>query len=355
MHPAFRSNSHAIAFCLLLLFLLGLPLILSWTTPPPSEQAFISISNRAGPIGADAAEMFEDPRDADVLFVGSSPVLFGIQTELVEKALSAHLGRPAHVVKLGNNWPGEDIHLFMLQDYFEHHRARLIVWMLPQPDGVHNLPHNQIYHLVRYPQYRTILAKLSLLERITLYGDMILGAPRELLSKVRPNLIGAAEKNPEYDATNRDPTFKIGYDGGPFIPDELTSASPNELYLTAVTSPTLTVGDTFLGKYDLNFIQEIVNLAQHHGSKLVFLHMPRVLEFGNNTIAQLAPWAKVIGPDHQMIGAPATVVFAGLSRERMLNFFLDDVHLNYNGKIAFTAKIIPSVLKTYDTVSSSSP
>jgi len=342
------------AFCVLIALLLGLPVILSWTRPPSPEQSFISISYQAGPIGVDAAEMFDDPRDADILFVGSSRVLWGIDTEAVEKALTAHLGRPAHVVKLSNNWAGEDIHLFMLQDYFQRHRARLIVYMLPQPDVVHDRPWTQIYHLVRYSQYKTVLTQLPAFDRMALYAEMVLGSPRELLSKIRPNLVGSDEDTPEYYPRydGRNPMARDGYNGRPFVPDTLP-LSPTQLYLTPVTSPNLRiVARRALGRYELHFIREFVTLAQQHDSTLVFLHIPGVAELGNTTVPQLASWSTILGPNYGMIGIPATALFPGFSRERMLNFFSDDLHFNYNGRIAFTAKIIPSILQAYGTAPS---
>jgi len=97
MLPAFRSTSSVTSFCALLIAALSLPLVTYWVGHPPREQAYAGISDAAGPIGIHVHEIFRDPQDADILFLGSSLVRAGIDPQIVEDALSEHLGRPAHV------------------------------------------------------------------------------------------------------------------------------------------------------------------------------------------------------------------------------------------------------------------
>ncbi len=354
MHPAFRSTASAISFGVLLLALLSLPVVLSWMPPTSREQAFISMSDRMGPLGLDTAEIYGDSTDTDILIVGSSRIIWGIEGKRVEEALSAHLGRPAHVVKLANNWPGEDIHCYMLEDYLRHHRTTMILWNEPEPpDAFTNLPWVQAYHLLRYSQLSHSLSSLPLRDRVTLYGMMVLGAPRQLLSKFRPNLLGDDEKT--FDAYARYdhilPVRKTGYNGSDFIPDSLPlSQSPSD-YLVPLTSPTLSVVGPMPLAYQRHFIKEFASLADTHQTAVVLLHMPAINEFGNSNLPELAFWPNIIGSNHKLIGVPANTLFSGVSRDRLSHFYVDKDHFNFNGEIGFTDVVIPSILKAYDEAS----
>ena len=353
MHPAFRSKRSAVAFCVLLAFLLSLPVLLSRIGPPSREQNFISMSNNAGPVGFEAAEIYDSPGDTDVVIVGSSRVLHGIRPEIIQKGLSAHLGRPASVAVLAINWPGEDMHSYVLRDYLEHHHTRLILWNMPQAKAFNNQPHVQADHWMIYGKHEGDLSRLPVLYRPVLYGEMVFGAPRELLSKLRPNLVADDEK--KVAAYNRqahdDPEHKAGLMGAPFVADSLPGPSPDERYLVPVTSPTLKVTGPAPGPYQIRFIQGFAGLAKQYGTTLVLLHLPEVDEFGEGDLPEIASWSRLLGPNYELIGAPGKVLFAGIDRERELHFYSDDLHFNDNGATWFSEKIVPSIIEAYDRAS----
>src|ERR1039458_8167546 len=193
MLPVFRSIPSVASFCVLLIGLLCLPLVTSWVGHPPREQAYAGMSDAAGPIGVDVREIFRDPSHADILCFGTSLVRAGIDEPTVEQALSAHLGRPAHIEMLALNWQGLDLQYFLLRDYLNTHHADLIVWNLPVPGSRHVEPHVEAFRWMRFGEYSDALSGLPLRYRLALYGDMVLGAPRELLSHLRPNLLSQEE------------------------------------------------------------------------------------------------------------------------------------------------------------------
>lgn len=308
------------------------------------------MSERVGPVGEETDTIYNDPHDADVLFVGSSQIRVDIKTDLVEKSLSAHLGRPAHVRMLAMYWPGMDYQYFMLRDYFKRHKATLIVFNLPQQNGFTNEPHVQAYRWVRFGEYTDALRGLPLRYRIFLYGEMVLGAPRELLARIRPNLIGSDEMTYEEHArwSKFDPLQRLGFMGSPFVPDSLPGAAPGETFLQPANSPIFTVVGPKPGVYQEHFLRLIVNLAQQHGSKIVFIHMPQSFDYGETKLEELASWSKMFGPNAEIIAAPETVFFPEMDRQRYLHFFKDENHLNYNGEAWFTEKITPTIVKAYD-------
>jgi hypothetical protein len=349
MHPPFQSNKSAMVFCALLVLLFLLPILLSWTGPDSTEQAFAGMPDGMGPIGQDAKVMYEDTRDADIVFVGDSRVMWGIREDLVEHALSEHLGRSARVVKLVTNLAGADLQSYILREYLKQHHPALIVWMLPQPVAYANHPHRALYHVARFSQ-KGAFNGLRLGDRISTYGMMVLGAPQDLLSKFRTNLLGADEKSFAAYAhyVHVDPVHKVGYRGSSFIPDKLPESRPGQSFIQPLTSPVLTVEGPFPQEYQLKYIRTFLAIAQQHGCSVVFLHMPDENEYGDSTIPQLADWGKVIGPNYQMIGVPSAELFSGLTRDQMLHFFSDDVHFNYNGSRDFTDKILAGLIQAYD-------
>ena len=246
MHPPFQSNKTAMIFCGLLVFLFLLPIFLSWTGPASTEQAFAGMPDGMGPIGQDAKVMYEDPRDADIVFVGDSRVMWGIREGMVEQALSEHLGRSARVVKLVTNSAGADLQAFILREYLSQHRPVLIVWVLPQPVAYANHPHRALYHVARFSQ-TDAFDGLPLEDQISTYAMMVLGAPQDLLSKFRANLLGADEKSFAAYAhyINVDPIHKVGYRGSSFFPETLPESRPGQLFLWPLTSPVLKVEGPF--------------------------------------------------------------------------------------------------------------
>ena len=212
MLPAFRSTSSAITFCFLLITLLSLPLVTLSIGHPPREQAYAGLTSEAGPVGMHVREMFRDPSDADVLFLGSSLVRAAIDKPALEQALSTHLGRPAKVDILALNWQGIDLQYFLLRDFLQAHHVGLIVWNLPVPGSRSLFPHVEAFRWARFGEYSDALSGLPIRYRLALYGDMVLGAPRELLSHLRPNLLSREESD------FHDHGVEAGYYGAKFVP-----------------------------------------------------------------------------------------------------------------------------------------
>jgi hypothetical protein len=350
MHPAFRSTRAAIAFCALMVFLLGLPMMLSWAAAPSREQNFISMTNQVGPVGYVAAQIYDDREDTDVLFVGSSRLMHGVDIGLVQKALGTRFGRPARVVKLALNWPGEDLQSYMLREYLERHRVKLLLWNLPQPRAFSDGPHPQAFRWIEFNDFKQSLSEFSPYYSVLLYSNLVLGAPRQALAKLLPNLLANDERSLQSftEHLHQDPEHRVGFLGRPFVPDSLSVPSSSEQDLMTVTSPLLDAVGPFPGAYQLSHIHRFADEAKEHGTQVVLLHIPDIQEFGGKRIPELASWDKVLGPDYQMIAVPANELFNGIDRERFLNFFADNNHFNRNGETLFTERITPSILRVLD-------
>ncbi len=346
MLPAFRSTRSVLSFCALLLFLLGLPVILSLIGLPPREEAWSGIPLHAGAVGDVVRTIYDDRQKVDVLLLGPSIVRRGVMPGPLEEALSAHLGRPAHVAVLSMVWPGADLQYFMLRDYLNYHHPQVILWNVPGPTSSTNEPHIQAYRWMRYGEYQEAFKGLPLFYRIQVYGEMVLGAPKELLYKLRPNVITDQEKA-DHDGEDVRENINTGYHKAAFVRDTLPADPGRVAQLLPVSSPEFHVESTPPGAYQLQYLRKVVELAKDKGSDLVLIHIPTDTEYGDSDIPEIANWARVFGPQYKSIGIPSSVLFAGLDKERFLHYYSDS-HLNTNGRQVFTHAIIPSVLEAYD-------
>jgi hypothetical protein len=234
----------------------------------------------------------------------------------------------------------------MLRDYLQYHHPKLIVWNVPGPTSWANQPHVQAYRWMRYGEYKDAFDGLPIGSRIQVYAEMVLGAPRELLYKLRPNLISDAEMADPNGEDVRD-NINTGYREAAFVRDSLPSGSDPAAELLPVTSPVFRLEGTQPRAYQLKYLRETLALVRKKNCALVLLHIPTDSEYGDSYLPEIVDWSKLFGPQYEMIGLPAATLFAGLDKDRYLHFF-SDTHLNTNGRNVFTRAIIPPVLEAYD-------
>jgi len=345
MLPAFRSKSSALSFSILLIVLLGLPVINFWIGHPLREQAYDAVSSEAaGPVGMNMREIFRDSSDADVLFLGSSLVRAGIDPGTVEQALSAHLGRPAKVQVLALNWQGLDLQYFLLRDYLAHHHAGLIVWNMPVPGSRNLEPHVEAFRWIRFGEYSDALAGLSWRYRMAIYADMVLGAPRETLSHLRPNLLGSKEVGA------RIVPEPLGYYGAKFVPEPVDTVPMPTVEQTYEDAPyrRVTAAGKPLDAYEQHFARLILELAKQAHTEVVLIHIPIDTERGMDTMPERGKWDEFLHTSAPMIGTTSADLFRGVSADEVPNYYRDQ-HLNANGMTLFTRGVTPAILKAYDT------
>ena len=346
MYPAFRSEKSAWGFSLLLILLLALPFLLFWIGLPPREEAYKSIPLRYGAPGREIESIYKDPQSPDVLFLGSSMVMQGVYTRPLEQALSEHLGRPARVSVLAMEWQGLDLQYSMLRDLLQHHQPGLIILNGPSPVGTPGSPHPEAYRWYRYGDFQGDFKGFSLVRRLEIYGQMVLGGPRDLLSRIRPNVLGADETTPEGFDKYLDIIGDAGYHGAPFVAENVTTTKAQQALLLPVNSPLISPAPEPLPPYSLHFLHAILALARQHHCTLVFLHVPTDEEYGDNTISEFA-WYKYGAAGYQIIGLPAKDMFSGMSKEQFLHYFANN-HPNRNGGELFTSSITPAMIEAYD-------
>jgi len=343
MRPALRSDTSALCLASLLALILLLPVLLLWGGLPPRSEAYKSMSTASATVGTVIQAIYQSPPEGDIVFLGSSLVSAGISQSTVSLALSEHLHRDVSVQVLAVNWPGLDVQYFMLRDYLNAHKAHLLVWNLPEPHSrAYEYPQIQAYRWMRFGEYSDALRGLPINYRLALYGEAVIGAPRQFLSVLRPNLI-------RDEGTAIDPKLaRSGYLGAQFIQDNSLPKSPaNEAMLVSLNSPDIAVKGPAPGPYQMHFAKLIVKLAKQHNCRVVLLHIPLDAEFNDTSIPELSDWRAELGPDLTMIGAPASRLFSGMDHSHFDRFYRD-AHLNENGTHYFTQAILPALLHSYN-------
>jgi hypothetical protein len=171
---------------------------------------------------------------------------------------------------------------------------------------------------------------------------MVLGAPRELLAHIRPNLVSPDELAVPMRSD------KLGYYGAPFVP-EPTDASPVPAEQSYGSPPYDFVRGTGkpLNAYENHFAQQITKLAAGNHVKLALLHIPIDSELGLGYMPERARWVDALHTNAPIIGVPSNVLFKNTDATIVHNYYRDQ-HFNINGSLLFTRTIVPAILKAYD-------
>jgi hypothetical protein len=346
MLPAFRTKRSPLYFALLIAALLLLPLITSSIGHSSREQAYATIADEGGPIGMHVREIFDDPGDTDIVVLGSSLIRYGLNAQMVEQALSIHLGRPARVRVLALNWLGVDMNYFLLHDYLQNHHVKLVLWNAPAPGMRAFEPHPEAYRLVQFGKDQ--FDGLPLRYRVALYGDMVLGAPREMLSYLRPNLMSREEL--QSDTNLKQATAgRSGYYGAPFVSepaDTLPVPGIESTYRESHDGKVRDAGQPF-DAYEAYFARQLFALAQNSQTRVVIIHIPIDSESGLSYMPEMGRFQDLLHYNVPVIGAASADLFLGMSGMRVKHFYADQ-HFNANGRELFTRAVIPAILKSYD-------
>jgi len=358
--PPFSSSRQVSAFAFLLLVLLLLPGAAAQWHWLDRRSIYPAIPVKYGPFTWIQQNVFEQKADADIVFLGSSHIWNGVDTPYVQKKLSDQLGRPAVVFTLGWPWPGFDAMYVIARDLLEHRRVRTLV---VYDDGGFDVPHLHSARWFVIGENSEALQGLSLLSKVRLYSGAVLGMPRHLLSRIRPDLT----ENPLDDRTSFWITyyhapnlagqlgalkahlaFGVSSDFVPFHPS--TGASPSDaLIYSDQTSKKFVFSSRKPSSYQLHFIKKLAQLCHERGTTLIVLKMPTIDESGDSVTVsapELSPSA--INEAMYFVGIPPAKLFAGLSSGDVQKLFFDSSHLNQNGEEIFTPLVTPALLRLYN-------
>jgi len=363
MAPAFSSTKQAGAFALLLLLLLLLPVLAGKKQLPPREQAYAAQGWGAGPYPWIRQQIFEETNDIDIAFVGSSHLLWGIDTPSVQAALSKKLGRRAVVRSISWGGPGFDGLYFITKDLLEHRRVKLLVFY-DESRKLHSQDNNALAPTwFRFADNAEDLAGLPWKQKTPYYFAAVIGMPRNLLCRLRPNLPGdLLSPKPNYmerQYHTENPAILLGAIAGdlgswnaiplmPFKPNPGAQPADASIY-SPQTQADFSLATNRLPALDIFFARKFTALAQEHGGKLVLLSIPTMDESPSQTIAGNQFWPQEFPTNVTLLGVPPAKLFADLGTGQIERLFSSSDHLNKNGQAYFTSVITPKLIEIYDT------
>ncbi len=337
--------------------ILLLPAILSWPGLFSRADAYAAMPAGAGDFRYMRQQIFEEKSDLDVVFFGTSSVIYGVNTPYVQEQLSARLGRQARVITLGSFLEGEDRTYLVLRDLLQRRRVKMLVLKVVGDDAwqkepnfasIYDAPNPWLYRLFLLGEDRRSMAGLPFRAQAALYAGAILGLPRHLLSLVRGNLtlapptarfLGSDAKRHGYNWN--DATFEVYKPQIPaFSMDTVVHGVDSWKEIPCLRET--------LGSYPAHFDRKIGELLREHGVQLVILHMP-LCSPGNapESLHETVRWPDIFGIPAELVGVPERTLFAGMTEEQVKRLWCDFSHLNANGQDYFTRAITPGLVKLY--------
>jgi hypothetical protein len=366
MRPAFSSTKQAAAFALLLLMVLLSPVLAGKKFLPPREQAYASLGWGYGPYPWIRRQIFEETNDLDIVFLGSSHIMQGIDPGYVQAELSAKLGRPATVRTIAWGGPGYDGLFLITQDLLQHRRVHQLVFY---DEKIQNFRNAAFTSLFRFGENARSLSGLSLSDKGLFYCASVIGMPRDLLGLLRPNI--PAEPFPI--ATGyiepQDKTFieapmhlgavptRLGFNANRLIPDHAPFASfePSatngiraSIYTVSRPSEAFKFSNAPLFPWEIHFAGQFARLVEQNHCQLVMLHVPILDQVRETVIQERAFWPAVFSTNMALVGVPPYQMFQSLTDDEIKKLYSDEGHLNRNGMELFTPLVTPALLKIYD-------
>lgn len=359
MAPAFSSTRQATAFALLLLVLLLLPVLAGSKFLPPREQTYAARDWTSGPYPWIRQQVFVEQGDIDVAFVGSSHMMWAIDTPYVQESLSTKLGRQATVRSVCWGGGGFDALYFITKDLLEHRRVKMLVFYDESQCTSGNAMASTWF---RFGDDAGELTGLSWNYKARFYLASVVGMPRNLLGLLRSDLpADLFSSKPNYmqrafHAPN--PAARLGSVSGdngtinpvplaPYRPE--TAANPADVCVYAPAAAScFQISSQPMHPMDLFFASKFAALAREHGCRLVLLHIPLMHEVGSVTMQESQFFPKILQTDTTLIGIPPAKLFENLSREQVNRLYSSPEHFNKNGQEFFTALLTPALLRIYE-------
>jgi hypothetical protein len=348
MFPAIWSNRHGVALIAVIGTLLALPVLMHMVGLPPRDRVYSGIRVETGTGPLDEHNIFEEKGPVDILFVGSSLMVRGVDMNYIEHELSAKLGRPARVRYLALKWQGLDMQYMLMRDFLEHRKAGMVIMVMPTPALIGDSPHIQAYRWMRWGEFPQSTAGLSFRSRMAVYGAEVLGAPRQFVNYLRPNrlvetpqLVQKLGSQSDYGA--------VGYYGSAFVPEPRTPPvfAADNMISHSAGDANFDFNGQALGPYHQHWAHEIGNLSKQYGVPFAMLHVPEDSEKGMTQVPERMYWPDVIGlPSAPVIGIPSATLFSTTPAPEVDNYYYDQ-HFNDNGKEFFTRAITPTVLDIF--------
>jgi|GEM_PF-3064781 len=348
--PPFDNRGSALAFCCLTLSLILLPALLCRIGLPDRKQLYRGVGNVVGTPANSERTVFDDPRNADVLFVGSSPLTASIVPDTVSAYFEDKLKRPVVVKVLDSRWDGPDIEYALLRDYLASHKPKLIVFEVPNTPSISNRPHRYLSSYLRFGDFEDFATRIGISDQLAIYSEDVVRGPRELLDYVRANELAPTEGSDADRESLLDERFRERSLGRSFVPESpLDSSSKPVSPMPLTSAPVKESSKGFTpSPYLLDVLGRISNLARSNGIRLALIDVPLVADYGSNTVSEMLDLPSIFGPDRDLVAVSFRGLFGDIPRDQVGRFYGDSLHLNGNGARLYDSRVLPALYNEYE-------
>jgi hypothetical protein len=332
---------------LVLLFFLLLPLILAVLDQPHYSEKFKSLPSsdlgHPSPYSFIAEEISNSAKPIDILILGSSFGWTGLDATEIKSELSKEISREAIVLNFGTNWRGEEQYYIILRDLLLKRKIQMVLWTQP----VWEYQQQQTWHFrsnyfMRFGD-RTLIEGLPLYDKITWYGHLVLGSPRQLLSAFRPNLT-------HYPINHSDSFGSYlkmsGFNGKPFQAQEIRplNLNPDDLFASTNNLGQFQKDCSPFPEFQTFWLNKFGELVDKESIFITAISIPvwkyRKECFVKQSLLALAPLKA------DLLGIPPAKLFGNMPDLEQETYFYNE-HLNLNGSKYFTCSILPGIIAAY--------
>ena len=321
-------------------------------------EVYLSVPQRYGNynfIGNRIAEGGE----VDILLISGSNTHTGFDSNFIAEHLEKRLNREVHVLNFGASWYGAEVDLTRLADALTTIKPKIV--LLPDADVGFYFPHELSRYVWRHPpKYQP--AGLSIIERATLYGTAMLGAPNltyAAIAKIwerpiRPDLRAYMQRYEDSSGYQAEPFGWLSHHNPdrenrlPYNPKDYTLPDiPLEATkFNGVEDENFEFRSYTYNKYQSAFISMMAEVAEEHGAQFAMVSMPTHFGpgYSKDEPAERA-WVRLFSEGYERdwptIGVSMRQLFPDLTFDEMKQYYSNETHLNDKGAQIFNLAIIP--------------
>jgi hypothetical protein len=343
LRPALDGDFQTLGLVVLVAVALTSPVWLARLHPQNREHVYRSMRVDDGGFSFVEHEIYDVKDDVDIVFAGPSTVWTGIDSPMVEQALTEKLGRPARVLTFGSAGASTDVQYLQIRDALERKRIGMVVTSVPRAPFTDN-PSPAGFRFLTYTDPPETIG-LPARYRAMLYAGYVLRGPHDMLDWLRP----ARDVPSPQASTNGCVRALAGWYDQPYVRVTQSSPqlSPEELIYSPRTQSNFGYSGDSLPPYQMYYLTKLYELLKARKVRLVFVSIPMYHERRRSTALERVDWPAMLGAPSTMIGVPPTTLFGNLSDERIQKLFFNDLHLNRNGSEMFTRTITPALVELY--------
>ena len=302
-------------------------------------------------------DILTEPKDIDVLFVGSSTLSAAVNPIVVKAALRSATGKENTIYTIYHPRGGFDFDYIIIKDILKRHKVKLLVW-----DGARPPINDQKYHpstpyIWDYTLHRDISSTMHL-DTAQMYLFSVMTGPKLLLSPIlyignsiqtkgsnflcnKNYYLGACLRYGEaINGTYVDSQSNIHYPAPPLMDiSHLLHFRGNDMSELRNGKPYRSI--------DYEMLKKVLTLAEEYNTSVAFLlapikgdpeHVITVPVIHNNTPGWNVP----------IIAATLYNVLNGTNIKLDDFFQKDHTHLLYNATNYYTEMLLPAIIQIYE-------